>query len=168
MVGPRVCAQFGLLIPVYISSSPPGVPPVMFWSRRWASPITELARGEKPHRQLQSITAGPPGPGRAWVTPTRMSRPNWAQTLGPTMDPLDPSRSQSRSHACGPQEGDRRGEGPRNESLAAPAATGRRGALWRPASRCRVLEAWAVCSKASSAAELKSSPGTTGRALSVP
>ncbi|MEQ2169978.1 hypothetical protein GOODEAATRI_030499 [Goodea atripinnis] len=74
MVGPRVCAQFGLLIPVCVSSGPPGVPPVLFWS------------------QLQNITGGPPGPGRAWVTPTRMSRPNWAQTLGPTMVPLGPRR----------------------------------------------------------------------------
>ncbi|MEQ2162724.1 hypothetical protein GOODEAATRI_022703, partial [Goodea atripinnis] len=56
---------------------------------------------------------------------------------------------------------------PCKEPPAAPSTTGRRAGLWRPASCCHVLEAWAVRCKASSVAEPKSSPGTTGRALSV-
>ncbi|MEQ2169977.1 hypothetical protein GOODEAATRI_030498, partial [Goodea atripinnis] len=106
MVGPRVCAQFGLLIPVGVTQALPGPggPPMMFWSWRWgfsprASSVFGLA-----HRRLQNITGRTPGGPEE--THTRMSRPNWAQTLGPAMVPLGPSQTLSRSRACGPQERD--------------------------------------------------------------
>ncbi|MEQ2184639.1 hypothetical protein GOODEAATRI_010089 [Goodea atripinnis] len=59
------------------------------------------------------------GPGE---TVTGLSRPNWTRTLGPTMVPLGPSRSCSRSHARGPQERDRRREGTPQRAPSCPSS----------------------------------------------